>query len=275
MQRSPYSGYDAWIKSQLEYSYQECGKTGDTSIPPPPIDPPTEDNFCVSSRTITTEEGDTCDSIASAYGLSSASLYASNPAGIMDCSRIRAGTKICLPPSCGVTYALQTGDTCLSIERNVSEATGQYMIGSIRKYNRWVDSACGNLHIASASLGHILCMVPPNGYHHGNSSGDHTTPKPNLGYANRITPPPANAIIAEGTTRNCGIWYVATEEDACNSIVFQHSTTIDIFMAVNPSLGTSIPDCAENVVPGLTYCAKPFVAWNSTGVMQFQADVSN
>jgi hypothetical protein len=46
-------------------------------------------------------------------------------------------------------------------------------------------------------------------------------------------------------------------------IAFTEGTTIGIFMAVNPSLGTSIPECSSELIPGLAYCAVPYIAWYS------------
>jgi hypothetical protein len=98
MQRSEYSGYDEFIKSQLEYSFIKCdAENWDASIPESPIEkyPPTE--FCASGEIYKTVEGDTCDKIALSKSLSSAALYQENPASIANCSSIPKGTRLCLP----------------------------------------------------------------------------------------------------------------------------------------------------------------------------------
>ncbi|KAL3954473.1 hypothetical protein ACCO45_010036 [Purpureocillium lilacinum] len=266
MQQSAYSAYDSFFQSQLQYTVERCRKSQNTTIPKSPINVPEPSDFCVTAKTYTTVIGDTCDSIAEASGISSASLYLGNPQSIKTCAVvIPSGTDLCLPPPCGKTWTIQPGDSCHSIETNLTQMLGTFSMGYVRKYNRWVDVDCTNLHSASdEAFGHVICLGPENGEFSGNASigGDTTVPGRSTGYSDHIVPPPNGADIAPQTTRNCGLWHLAVSGDTCGSIAFESGTTIAIFMQVNPSLGKSIPDCSPALKPGLTYCAVPHLAWD-------------
>ncbi|KAK7959253.1 pectin lyase-like protein [Apiospora aurea] len=274
MQKSPYFLYDDFLKSQLEYSFERCGIDGNTTIPSSPIETSKPSQFCYTDVYYTAKAGDTCDSVAKSHSLSSASLYQSNPDGIPNCRDIAAGTELCLPDRCQETYELMPGDNCTSIERNRTEALHVWSEGYVRKYNRWVSEACDNLQFTSDHVfGHILCLSPPGGAFvgagansHGNGSsaiGDATTPHRSHGYSDHIMAPPAGATVAEGTARKCGVWHIAAEEgDACGAIAYSSGTTIDLFLRANPSLGGVVSECTSKLVPGLAYCAVPFIYWD-------------
>ncbi|RYP21256.1 hypothetical protein DL767_009308 [Monosporascus sp. MG133] len=265
-QRSQYSNYDSFIQSQLEYSLSKCAQsTVNTTIPDSPLILPDPSTYCQSDKWYTTVEGDNCDSIAQAHSLASASLYSENPDSVYNCSSIKAGTSLCLPPSCALTWFVQPGDTCFSIEYNVTASTMVSALGNVQKYNRWVDRDCTNLHIASdGAFGHVICLAPQNGEFAANASvpGDTTIPASSPGYSNFISEPPDGVTVAKGTTRQCGTWHVAAVTDTCSSIAFGSRTTISIFMEVNPSLGTEVASCSEKLVPGDAYCGLPFVVWD-------------
>ncbi|TPX10950.1 uncharacterized protein E0L32_008156 [Thyridium curvatum] len=265
-QRSRYSKYDAFLQSQLEYTVSQCGQNSvNTTIPESPLDLPAPSTYCQTDKWYTTKAGDTCDSIASANGVASASIYLGNPENVYNCSSIEPGTRLCLPPPCVRTYELQPDDTCFSIEYNLTFATQALAFGKVQEYNRWVDGNCSNLHAASDStFGHILCLSPQNGEFKANGSipVDTTTPKPKPGYSDHVSLPPAGSQVAKDTTRNCGTWHTATSNDTCSSIAFGHGTTITIFMAANPSLGPDIPGCSGRLLQETTYCALPLSSWD-------------
>ncbi|KAK8086057.1 hypothetical protein PG994_001031 [Apiospora phragmitis] len=257
---------DDFLKSQLNYSFERCGIDGNTTIPNSPIKTSKPSQFCYTDKYYTTKADDTCDSIAKSHSLSSASLYQSNPDGIHNCKDIAEGTELCLPDSCQETYELMPGDNCTSIEMNRTEALHSWSEGYVRKYNRWVNEACDNLQFTSDNVfGHILCLSPQGGTFIGNAStiGDTTTPNRSNGYSDHVTAPPANATIAEGTARKCGVWHVAAEAgDECGPIAYGSGTTVAIFLRVNPSLGDVVSECTSELVPGLAYCAVPFIYWD-------------
>lgn len=233
-QRSQYSMYDAFAQSQLEYSLAHCGQSSvNTTIPDSPIDLPPTSTYCQSDNWYTTVEGDTCDSIAVSNSLASAALYLENPDALYHCDSIAAGTSLCLPPSCALTWTIQANDTCFSIEYNITATTMVSALGNIRKYNRWVSQDCANLHTASdGAFGHFLCLAPQNGEFTSNGSiaGDTTIPANSPGYSSYISDPPEGVTVADGTTMQCGTWHVATANDTCSSIAFSSGTTISIFM---------------------------------------------
>ncbi len=243
MQRSSYSVYGDFLKSRLEYSYQRCGKYGDTSIPPPLIDQPEPTDFCVTEDVYTASAGDTCNSIAISRELSSAALYFENPSAIKDCNEHPEGVELCLPLACEVVYVTQPGDTCFSVESNYTQTARVFAIGYVTRYNSWVEQNCGDLHAAGdAAFGHVLCLSPQSGRFSSNSTiPDVTTPHPSRCYTNYISPPPQNAAITDGTTPYCGIWHVVGQDgDTCPAIALRYQTTITIFMEVNPTLGTEV-----------------------------------
>ncbi|KAH7124727.1 pectate lyase superfamily protein-domain-containing protein [Dactylonectria macrodidyma] len=261
MQRSAYSSYDEFIETQLKYTYKTCGLTGNTTAPGVPIDAPTESDFCLSGNMYTTTAKDTCDSIALAKSISSAALYLGNPI-IGNCSDIEQGTKLCLPLACAETWTVKAGDTCSSIQK----ATRNFKLprGGVQDYNPWINVDCTNLQTASnAAFGHVICLAPQNGQYKmaEDAYQGSTTPKANNGYTRYTTPIPDGAKLAKGTTIHCGIWHLAKTGDTCATMAYESGTTLDIFLSVNPSLGTTIEGCNSLVKAGSTYCAVPFIAW--------------
>jgi hypothetical protein len=266
LQRSSYSAYDEFIKSQLSYSYSRCGQTDPTSIPPPAISLPATTDFCATGSLYTVSAGDTCDSIASAKNVSSAALYLGNPDGILNCSKIEAGTALCLPFPCGVTHTLVAGDTCSSIQQLAFNLTGWPLSnGDLRKYNPWINDACDNLHVASdAAFGHVVCMGPQNGIFDSDPNPDDTTvPHRSNGYSLDVVAPPSGAVVAAGTTLKCGVWHVAAAGETCTMISYGSGGTVAILLSVNPSLGTTAAGCDASVAPGKAYCAIPYFAWDA------------
>jgi hypothetical protein len=54
---------------------------------------------------------------------------------------------------------------------------------------------------------------------------------------------------------------VAQSGDTCGTIVTYATTPAELFVAVNPSLGT-VEECSSKLVTGLTYCIHPNRGWN-------------
>ncbi|KAL4962958.1 pectin lyase-like protein [Aspergillus stella-maris] len=271
MQSSPYSYYDDFYKSNFETVLSKCGISGDTTLPPSLIigDPEEEEEelFCLSDITYTTQEGDTCTSIALDFSVSSAALYMGNQDLIRDCERVVPNKKICIPLSCQYTYVLQPDDTCRSIEK----ANSQRMYDAdtrqgfyLRDVNPWIDTYCDNLHETSTVYGRVLCLSPQGGlYNTTDPAGSGQNPVEDLsGWGSYLVEPPENATVAEGTTRRCGRWHTAAEEESCAAICTQESITSNLFLTVNPSLDRA--DCSGSVVSGLTYCTGPLRGWNYT-----------
>lgn len=266
LQTSSYSAYDDFIESQLSYSNTRCGQTNPTSPPPPAISVPAATDFCATGDLYTTVLGETCDSIASANNVSSAALYLGNPDGIPDCDSITTGTALCLPVPCGVTYTLLPDDTCFSVEQLAYNLTGRPLApGDLAKYNPWINAGCDNLHAASdAAFGHVLCLGPQNGdFNNDPVLRDTTVPRRSNGYSLDVVDPPAGAVVAAGTTTKCGVWHVAEAGDTCAMMSFGNGGTVAILLSVNPSLGTTVDGCTDNIVTGTAYCAIPYIAWDA------------
>jgi LysM repeat protein len=258
MQRSPYSAYDEYYKSVLETINRRCGLTGPTDILEVPVDMPVEkEPICLSDLTYTTVNGDTYTSIAVANSVSSAALYIGNQHLIRWCSSIKAGLKLCLPLPCERTYVVQPSDNCTSIEYAFS-----LKYGDVRKYNPWVSYDCDNIQHASQIYGTNICLSPQGGEHTTDKTGrGSTTPSTSDGHVPNAVPPPANAILANGTTTNCGRWHEATPDESCVAICVQDSITHDLFVEVNPSLDPV--DCTGSLQVGKTYCTGPTYTWNA------------
>jgi hypothetical protein len=256
MQRSPYSAYDDYYKSRLEAINKRCGLSGPTDVKEIPLDPlPTEESICLSEKTHTTSDGDTCTSIAKANSVSSAALYMGNQDLIQWCSSIKSGLELCLPLPCEETYDLQPSDTCSSIE-----FAFKLKRGDVRKYNPWVSHNCANIHIASKIYGTVICLSPQGGEYVNDKQGTGTAPSTSNGYINDVVLPPTNATVAEGTTMNCGRWHEAVDGESCVAICLQDSITHDLFVAVNPSLDSD--DCTASLQVGKTYCTGPAYTWD-------------
>lgn len=260
MQSSAYSTYDDEWKTDLEYIYETCGISGNTTVPTPLVSLPAEPApFCSSGRTYTVVQDDTCDKIAQAHNVSSASLYMGNEL-LYDCSDITAGLELCLPFECGNTYSFGPNDNCTGLEESLGLGSG-----TIRRLNAWLELDCRNMQVASAVFGHTLCL----GAEGGNYTATAPIPGPTLlpgsatGYTVLTIAPPENMTgVAEGTTLKCGRWSVSSNDTTCAQICIQDAIPFDLFLSVNPSL--SATDCSSGLVPGYAYCSGPIYEWNAT-----------
>lgn len=269
MQRTPYSSYDEFWKSQLEYIYESCDVSGDTEILLPDLNLPENSRnstFCLTEEWYTTSrDGESCEEIAWAHITSSASLFMANQNRLISCApgeTIPSGTRLCIPPACGVTYMLQDHDTCASIERNSSLSLQP---GDVAKYNSWVGFECSMLQRISTSYGVVICLGPLLGEHELNipDGEDTTTPPIQDGYSDVIVPPPDDTDIAEGTTPYCGAWHVASASDTCVTVCMEHAINADLFVQVNPSLGTDMQVCTVKLEAGLAYCVAAYNDWEN------------
>ncbi|GFF63309.1 pectin lyase-like protein [Aspergillus lentulus] len=256
MQRSPYLMYDKYFQADLQVVHEKCGLNGPTDMPPsldavPELDP---NPICVSGNTYTTTSaGETCDSIALKFNVSSAALFMANPAVSVVCGNIAAKLALCLPLPCETTYVLKANDTCTSIE-----LANNYRLGDVRRYNSWVSWDCSNLHKSVGLYGGVLCLGPQGGTYPSTAPIPRITVSPvgSTGYLQSIVPPPSNVTVANGTTLRCGRWHVAVDGDSCPSICIQESITADLFLEVNPSLSSGL-DCTGSLVRGSAYCVGP------------------
>lgn len=259
MQASSYSIYDTFYKEQLEYVYAQCGVKGPTELPPPLYTAEPEPTpYCVTNKRYTTKEGDTCELISNITSVSSAALYMGNQDLLKDCSGLPAGLSVCIPMTCQTHY-VQPKDTCTSIEWS-----RQIALGSVRKYNSWIDAACTNLQSASAFYGRYVCISPQGGVWSGTIPPPAATPTPGAsdGYSKVITPPPNGVQVAVGTTLNCGKWHVVAEGDSCVAIALKNSIEAALFHEINPSLGDGSA-CDGSLKQQTALCVGPTYTWKT------------
>ncbi|KFZ20565.1 hypothetical protein V502_03132 [Pseudogymnoascus sp. VKM F-4520 (FW-2644)] len=261
LQSSQYSIYNTYYESILKYIYSTCGLSGPVGILPPLIVQEVPTTFCASGNFYTTSSGDTCDTIAQAYNVSSSALYRGNQNTTkeLDCFNITPGSVLCIPIPCSFVYTVQETDTCDSIE-----AAYHLENGAVRDLNPFIVFGCLNLHISNAIYGNTICLSPQGGtFQPGIPLGNSTTvPVPITGYSLLKVAPPTEAKVAAGTTLNCGKWYTALVGDDCASINVRNGITAELFLTVNPSLKTT--DCTASLIAGTTYCVGPTYDWDVT-----------
>ncbi|KAL4727130.1 hypothetical protein ACLX1H_006031 [Fusarium chlamydosporum] len=275
MRDSPFSYYnrDSFYENALKQAIKRCDLSDQLTTPKDsPFPPETSDPIiCLSNVTYTTKPGDTCDSLALKYSVSSAAIFIDNP-DILDCNDMVEGVSICLPLQCQ-TYKLEKHDTCLS----VAYATRLY-IGDIPNLNTWVHQDCRNLQSATETLGRVICIAPPRYEYHGDTTSsepslfkyvekavpppryeyhaDTTSSEPSLfKYVEKAVPPPNDGVLADKTTEACGKWYEVQEGDDCARVLLQTHISLSLFAFVNPSVSEG--DCTADLVPGRTYCVGP------------------
>ncbi|WYZ42188.1 hypothetical protein EsH8_V_001083 [Colletotrichum jinshuiense] len=256
MQASTYSVYNTvpWYQMALEEIQTRCSLQVSTEIPDPLIVIPTPEPFCVSDKYYTTQAGDTCNSIALANEVSSANVfYAATAAGATGgCSDLSAGLTICLPLTCS-TYLVKSTDDCFA-------ASATAGIDDIALYNSWIDDGCDNLHEANATLGSVLCTSPLGGtYIPGTATNTSGIPGGGIAnYSSVAVDPPTGAKVANKTTTECGLWYVAQQGDTCAYITMTYSIGLSLFAKMNPSIDAKTSGgCSASVLPGYAYCMSP------------------
>jgi LysM repeat protein len=151
---------------------------------------------CVSGKMYTTQQGDTCDSIALQMGISAATMFYIN-SNIHNCSAIDAGTSLCLPLTCENLYTVQANDTCTGIAIDSGIGTQNLL-----SYNSQLNWNCTNLHSTNPYWASALCVSTPGGNYTGQPLNTSTST------GSSIVSPPTGATVAPGTTLDCGEWYV-------------------------------------------------------------------
>ncbi|KAB8068491.1 hypothetical protein BDV29DRAFT_162320 [Aspergillus leporis] len=196
--------------------------------------------MCVSNVTNTAQKGDTCDSLALKYKVSSAAIQIGNPTLINNCTVLMPGRELCMPFICDVQYTVKGGDTWLSIEWANRPMVA---FGTVQKYNSWLNSECTNLQSTRPIHGSVIYLSPLAGTH--NSTGTVPATDGNSGgassseYSVVVIGAPANAMVANGITSLCGKLYTAHHGDSCAAIRVKQGIPSSHFMAVNPSLKSS------------------------------------
>lgn len=206
-------------------------------------------DICVSSNYYTTKQGDTCDSIALTHKVSAATLYHLND-NIINCTSIASGARLCLPLSCNSLYSVQPDDDCSSIAADAGIYTRQFL-----SYNTALTLNCTNLHSTNPYWGRTVCVTPPGGTYISQSL-NHTQPEDFQSVG-----PPTGAVVAKGSTTDCGQWHLNDGSLQCVQICLQYQIPINLLTAANPSLGKAT--CDQDLVKGDAYCVNPIPGWGS------------
>lgn len=246
MQANAYSNvYESNFQSMYEYVASACNisvenfnATASDFISPIP---PTTQN-CLSGNRYKTGNGDTCDSIALTHNVSASTLYYTN-ANILDCSAIVPGTDLCLPLACNHLYTVQENDNCTGIAREAG-----IVMDDLMSFNSRLNMGCTNLHSTNPYWGSILCVSAPGGSHSPLNTISLTT--------SGVVSPPRDSRVAPGTTLNCNEWYVndGSRNLTCSGICIDYLVNIYVFLAANPSLGTTT--CDADLVLMDAYCVR-------------------
>ncbi|KXJ84885.1 pectate lyase superfamily protein-domain-containing protein [Microdochium bolleyi] len=265
MQASPYSAFDTtpWYGQAAAYVNSKCAQRIPTTAQPSLATPnPVPAPFCASGLWVNSASGDTCDSLAWAHNVSSASLFSGNN-NITICANIPAGQRLCMPPKCNV-HTVKDGETCLLIE-----ALNLLEIDSIRANNPWLDRFCSNLQSTRRILGSVICLSPPGGsFTPGTPSNTsvgipgHGSGHGGTGYYDKVAPVPDGvAGIAPGTAKSlCGAWaVVAPANDTCAAICRRSGITVDMLRRLNPSIPRDV-DCTASLQPNVAYCVGEYQA---------------
>ncbi|KAM0545773.1 hypothetical protein ACHAPJ_011197 [Fusarium lateritium] len=253
MQADAYTGvYDEDVRTSYEYVAKTCGLDVDnfnaTDSAFNVTNPDTTSNMCVSGKTYVAEDGDSCDSIALAQGVSAATMYYIN-SNIFDCTKIAAGTKLCLPLTCTKIYKVQEADTCLDIALNANILKDQLL-----SFNSQLDWNCSNLHDADPYWGSTLCVSTPGGTYSGQPLKNTEPVDP------QVIDPPSGAPVANGTTKKCSNWFTHDGSLSCTQICLAYEIPINLFTEANPSLNKTT--CDTDLVVGNAYCLGPVLGWD-------------
>ncbi|KAJ3749276.1 hypothetical protein DFH05DRAFT_1520888 [Lentinula detonsa] len=103
--------------------------------------------------TYTVVSGDTCNKIASEFGVTTPALEAANPTIDANCDNLFIGEQLCIPatpppPTCVAEYTVKAGDVCNSIANQFAITVAQ-----LEAANPEIDPLCDNLQINQ-----VLCI---------------------------------------------------------------------------------------------------------------------
>jgi LysM repeat protein len=254
MQADAYNeAYDEYAQSNYKYVAKACDLKVVDFNPTDGVfnvtNPDASSDTCVSGKTYTAKAGDSCDSIALSQGVSAATMYYIN-SNIFDCTKIAAGTKLCLPLSCTKIYQVQKGDTCLDIAFNSGIMSDQLL-----SYNSQINWNCTNLHDADPYWGSTLCASTPGGIYAGQPINNNTASAD----PQRVDPP-SGTPVANGTTLECSHWFTYDGTLSCTQICLANNVAINLLTEINPSLSKTT--CDKDLLVGNAYCVEPLAGWD-------------
>lgn len=232
-----------------------------TTLPSPSVALPTS-TTCVGT-TYAIKSGDTCDSIATAQGLSTGGLIDAN--GLQaHCANLPKSGNLCIPTSAKCkTRTVKQGDTCAKVADQVGLTWVQ-----IATWNPDFGSDCKRI---SNFTGSVMCVSTPGGNWVNPSpteieSEPEITLPPFVGIDATLLPQPTMGgsingsdiwtyTYAEGTRIDCDRYANVTDfgdSASCDKVATGFGVTTDNLVHWNPSLNASC------VLDGkLSYCVQP------------------
>ncbi|KAK3334067.1 hypothetical protein B0T19DRAFT_459629 [Cercophora scortea] len=229
IQGTPYSNYDYSLAGVWQSIQSTCGLDYPTHVQPLETNVTTPGGYaqpgsgskgCLSGKTYGVVSGDSCETIARKFSVSTGTLMAINSL-YSDCSNLWAGAaKPC------TSYVVQLGDTCDTIGVATS-SDFQRLVA----WNPAINSFCSNL-----IAGQNICISPPGGEaSYTTITGITPTQTGVYATATAARPDP----VARGTTRSCGRYYQVQQGDYCQLVAMNQTISLGLFLAINPSIDSS------------------------------------
>ncbi|KZL86126.1 hypothetical protein CI238_09105 [Colletotrichum incanum] len=244
---SPF-GFDEEFAADFKSRTASCGAAGyDFTTPAPyavstlpPLPAATETAAACESPYVV-QSGDTCDSIATARGVSTHAVIRAGQAG-PGCTNLAAGKKLCLPEPC-TQYRVQWDDSCSKILAAVPGLEAQHLL----TWNPNINPLCTNI---DNMVSQLLCVSPP-----GRSLEDVTiitvAPPTATQPPPTAVPRPANAKAE--SHEQCAGWYEVKAGDYCQLLSVKNAIEVRDFFFLNPSVND--PAC-DNLWLETSYCVK-------------------
>ncbi|RFN50825.1 hypothetical protein FIE12Z_4901 [Fusarium flagelliforme] len=120
--------------------------------------------------------------------------------------------------------------------------------------SRWVSEPKDKWMSRLKALANLFQKAPPGGKYSHNIT-DKVAPTGPSEYADKTIDPPADAILAERTVRDCGRWHTVQRDEDCARILVPNNITLDVFAYANPSVSPT--NCTKSLIIGQTYCVGP------------------
>ncbi|KAF9736405.1 LysM domain-containing protein [Paraphaeosphaeria minitans] len=190
------------------------------------------------TQTYTVKADDTCNSISTAFNVSTSSIVLGNRL-LSDCSNLAAVGTICIPQACNI-YQIQSDDTCDSII--VARASG-VSAPQFLAWNPNINTLCSNLGTLRETY---ICLSPPGGALIAPS------PTVSLPMTQPTTPVPRPTNSFPESNGNCGKWYNITTSDTCDEVSISNSISLKDFYFLNPEIDSQ----CSNLVLGVSYCVQ-------------------
>ncbi|KAH7322710.1 hypothetical protein B0I35DRAFT_509996 [Stachybotrys elegans] len=234
--------YSNGFDRQAEYTSltKSCTKTNfplATTAPPVSSSTPEPSPVC-DGEVYTIKEGDTCQSISKANSLATAWMLSDNQLKAFCADFPKAGETICIKNKCK-TYTIKADDTC----QGIAVASKITMV-QLYSWNPVLGAACNRM---SMSVGDTVCIEPHDDEDYSPPTFESSVPEP------EPTAAPVPSDIAQGTNRNCALYYSVRPGDYCNQIIVKHSISLADFLFLNQGLNA---ECT-NLFAFESYCVAP------------------